>query len=196
MCSCGRLPAVRRCFERLATALMDDLTSTEWRPLFDHHRDRIAEYFDSQPGLVVDQDICAGFLNGFTTAGAYFVPDGSVHQQAMFPALGGILLMALAAETGNGNPPTDWARGFFTRLAAQLDANPMEASLSDKELEVMQGLVEASFAATPDVPVTLASLAAFVLGVFYTMPYLGRTDAGGPLMLVATVRHMARQRDG
>jgi hypothetical protein len=185
---------VRSCFEHLALMLMDDLASVEWRPLFDHHRERIAEYFDSQPGLLADQDVYAGFLHGFLTTGTHFVPDGSVQQQAMFPALGGILLLGLAAEAAS--PPVRWAREFLGRLGVQLDRDPMETALSDKELTVMQRLVRTAFAATPDVPMTATSLAGFVLGVLYTMPYLDISGASGPVMLLAAVRHMAEHLDG
>ena len=85
---------VRSCFAGLADGLREHLVEGTWtRQLFDYHRVRMEALFASQPDLPLHQDTVAGFLQGFLTTAAYFVPDDSVEQESMFPVFGGALLL-------------------------------------------------------------------------------------------------------
>ena len=159
------------------------------RPLFEHHRDLIVAGLTATPGVAQDEDTCAGFLNGFLTVRAHIVADGSVEQESMFPVLGGLYLAALALQDTD---PADTARDgeFFEGLAGALDGEAAVVA-SAAELLVWQGRVRAIFATTPDVPISQAALAGFVLGVMYAGQFLPDDDVHAGV-LFATVRHMAQ----
>jgi hypothetical protein len=173
---------VRSCFVGLAAGLRADLVEgSEYRELFDYHRGRIEAVFASQPDLPLHQDTVAGFLHGFMFTGAWFVPEGSLQQESMFPVLGGALLAGqdLPIDTG----PVTAGRRFIEQAAATL----LSLALDDAAL----GLVREAFAAAGDVPMTCASLGGFCLGVLYAAPYLPEHGAD-PAPLIAAACQLAR----
>lgn len=168
---------VRSCFVGLASGLQAHLAEgSESRELFDYHRSRIAALFASQPDLPLHQDTVAGFVHGFLTVGAYFVPDDSVEQQSMFPVLGGALLLGQSLRIEADPTDVTTGLGFFDRAAPALGGPDPTGTVRD--------LVSRAFAMAPDVPMTCASLGGFCLGVLYTAPYL-HVDTGPAVLLTA-----------
>jgi len=169
---------LRSCFEGLAIGLQAHLVEdSEFRQLFEYHRDRIAAIFASQPDLPLHQDTVAGFVQGFLVTCAYFVADDSVEQESVFPVLGGALLLGQDLPIEADPVDVRAGLGFFERAAQALgDTDPAD---------VIYELVERAFTLAPDVPMTCASLGGFCLGVLYTTPYLTGSDAGPVAMLTA-----------
>lgn len=169
---------LRSCFEGLAVGLRTHLVEgSESRQLFEYHRGRIAAIFASQPDLPLHQDTVAGFVQGFLVTCAYFVADGSVEQESMFPVLGGALLLGQALPIEADPIDVTAGLGFFERAAQALD--------DTDPADVIYELVERAFALAPDVPMTCASLGGFCLGVLYSTPYLTGSGAGPAAMLTA-----------
>lgn len=175
---------VRSCFVGLASGLQADLAEgSEYRDLFEYHRGRIAALFASQPDLPLHQDTVAGFVHGFLTVGAYFVPDDSVEQQSMFPVLGGALLLGQDLRIDADPAEVTAGLSFFERAAPALGDPDPTGTVRD--------LVWRAFAMAPDVPMTCASLGGFCLGVLYTIPYL-YVDAG-PAALITAACELAHE---
>ncbi|MGH4020632.1 MAG: hypothetical protein ACRDT0_15650 [Pseudonocardiaceae bacterium] len=176
---------VRSCFAGMAEGLREHLVEgSESRDLFEYHRGRIAGMFASQPDLPLHQDTVAGFVLGFMVTGTYFVPDGSVEQESMFPVLGGALLLGQDLPL-DADPDSTAGHGFVeraTRAGRELDVPEPPDEICD--------LVRRAFALAPDVPMCYASLGGFCLGVLYTNPYLSGSDAG-PAMLLAAACQLA-----
>jgi hypothetical protein len=178
---------VKSCFEAIGIGIADQLNGDE-RFILEHHRDRIAALLRSQPDIVVSEDVCAGFLNGFLSVGAYLVPDGSIEQESMQPVLGGIYLLAEAVEdVPDGGDPA----GFFGRLAKTMDAEGDLVALSATDRSTIKDLVRSMFSTTPDVPLNRNTLSGYVLGLMYGGPYLPTHDGAGLARLMAGVRHLA-----
>ncbi|MGH3921734.1 MAG: hypothetical protein ACRDTT_02470, partial [Pseudonocardiaceae bacterium] len=156
---------------------------SESRQLFEYHSGRIAAIFASQPDLPLHQDTVVGFVHGFLISGAYFVADGSVEQESMFPVLGGALLLGQDLPVVAYPDDVTGGAGFFERAATVVcDIHPTD---------VMYELVHRAFAFAPDVPMTCASLGGFCLGVLYTAPYLTGSDVG-PAELITAACDLAR----
>jgi hypothetical protein len=169
---------LRSCFEGLAVGLQTHLVEgSESRQLFEYHRGRIAVLFASQPDLPLHQDTMAGFVQGFLVTCAYFVADGSIEQESMFPVLGGALLLGQDLPIKADPVDVTAGLGFFERVAKVLD--------DTGPADVIYELVERAFTLAPDVPMTCASLGGLCLGVLYSIPYLTESDAGPAAMLAA-----------
>jgi hypothetical protein len=69
------------------------------RRQFDARRQEIADLLATQPDIPFTQDSLAGFFHGFMIGGMYFASHELTEQQndAMFPVLGGIYLLAAPA---------------------------------------------------------------------------------------------------
>lgn len=171
---------MKSCFHALATGLHDQLADPDLRPEFDHHQACIAALIASQPDLIADEDTCAGLLHGFLTAGQ----SNPTHQPV--PVLGGILLLALNSDSITSPARPD---RFFVRLDTTLRAEPIAVSASQRA--AAEKLVHATFAATPDVPIGLSSLAGFVLGLLYSAQCTANRDGTGLIELIEAVRLMA-----
>jgi hypothetical protein len=68
---------------------------------FEYHAEQIRRRFARHADVAMHQDGVAGFLHGFLMAGGFFVPDGTMGQQAMFPVLGGALLAGQDLPAGD-----------------------------------------------------------------------------------------------
>jgi hypothetical protein len=180
---------VRSCFAGLANGLREHLVEgSESRELFDYHRGRMEALFASQPDLPLHQDTVAGFLQGFLTTAAYFVPDDSVEQESMFPVFGGALLLGqdLPIDTSPAGIATE--PGFIERAARALACASGAGHPS-----VVYELVQRAFAMIPDVPMNRTSLGGFCLGVLYAAPYLsGPGPAADPITLISAACQHAR----
>ncbi len=87
--------------------------------------------FASQPDLPLDQDSLAGFLHGFLVTGAHLLPPGSLQQQALFPVLGGTVLLARTLPINPG--PVTPGRRFIGRLALTLPPEqPADTHTADR----------------------------------------------------------------
>lgn len=171
---------MKSCFHGLGEGLATHLDDPNERLLFDYHHHRIASIFANRSALLADQDAIAGFLNGFLTAIARFVPNDSVEQESTFPVLGGIYLTGVAAV---GESAERDGREFIAQLAATLEPSDFADAL---ELANAMQAVRAIFATTPDVPIDWASLAGFALGVLYAGPYVPPDSAGIEYLFAAT----------
>lgn len=159
---------VRSCFAGLAIGLREHLAEgSASRELFDYHRERMEALFASQPDLPLHQDTVAGFLQGFMMTAAYFVADGSVEQESMFPVFGGALLFGQDLPIDTSPAGIAAGPGFIERAALALDG-----ARGIGHPSVVYELVQRAFAMIPDVPMNRASLGGFCLGVIYTIPYL------------------------
>jgi hypothetical protein len=116
-------------------------------------------------------------VNGFLVTGAYFVADDSVEQESMGPVLGGALLLGQDLPIDADPVDVTAGLGFFERAAQAVGDND--------PTDVIYELVQRSFAMTPDVPMTCASLGGFCLGVLCTIPYITGSDAGPAALLTA-----------
>jgi len=174
----------------MRAGVVDQLADEEMRQLLEQHRDRIVGLLTETPGLSLDENTCAGFLHGFMTVAAYFVPDDSVYQQSMFPVLGGTYLAAIDAPP-EATPNLAGARRFLADLAAAMDADPDAVILSTAQRAILEERIRGGFATTPDVPIDHATLAGFIVGLMYATNFLPSDDATGPIMLIATVRQIA-----
>ncbi|MBV9162096.1 MAG: hypothetical protein JO309_16475 [Pseudonocardiales bacterium] len=173
---------VRSCFAGLARALQGHLVKgCELRDLFEYHRGRIEAVFASQPDLPLHQDTVAGFVQGFVVIATYFVPDDSVEQQSMFPALGGALLLAQDLPIDTSPTNITAGRGFIERTALVLDGSGHPSGLYE--------LVQRAFTLVPDVPMSCASLGGFCLGVLYATPYLSGSAVDQMALISAACQH-------
>ncbi|MBV8541953.1 MAG: hypothetical protein JO268_15680 [Pseudonocardiales bacterium] len=173
---------VRSCFTSLANAFEDRLAEdSEIRELADYHRGRIESVFDSQPDLPLHQDTVAGFLQGFVITIAYYVPDGSVEQQSVFPVLGGALLLGQDLPIDTSPARSAAGRGFIERAVVVLE----DARCTNIAYE----LVKQAFNLVPDVPMSCASLGGFCLGVLYASPYVTGPAADQTALMSAACRH-------
>jgi hypothetical protein len=172
---------MRACFAALADGLKADLsTDSDHRLLYEYHAGRIRSIFGNQEDLPLHQDSVGGFLHGFLVTGAHYVPDDTLEQEAMFPVLGGTLLLARDLPPGPADPTAGHL--FVHRLAvtvAGIDPAPGTR------------LVHEAFAIAGDIPLTCATLGGFSLGVAYTHPYLPR-HGPDPTTLIAAACHLAR----
>ena len=173
---------MRSCFAGLADGLREDLSpGGDQVILCEHHRARIAAVFASQPDLPLDQDSLAGFLHGFLVTGAHLLPPGSLQQQALWPVLGGTVLLARTLPINPG--PVTRGRRFIGRLALTLPPEqPAETHTADRAAAT---LVHQAFDIAGDVPLTCASLGGFCLGVLYTTPWLPENTNPVPLLAAA-----------
>jgi hypothetical protein len=171
---------MRSCFASLASAYQEYLAEdSEIGELADYHRGRIESVFDSQPDLPLHQDTVAGFLQGFVTTVAHYVPADSVEQQSVFPALGGALL--LGQDLPIDASPLTAGRGFIERAVVVLaDAEPTSVAYK---------LVRQAFDSVPDVPMSCASLGGFCLGVLYATPYVTGPAANQTALMSAACQH-------
>ncbi|MGH3717962.1 MAG: hypothetical protein ACRDRI_03795 [Pseudonocardiaceae bacterium] len=173
---------MRSCFESLASAYQEhSALDGEVGELADYHRSRIESVFDSQPDLPLHQDTVAGFLQGFVTTIAHYVPAGSVEQQSVLPALGGALLLGqdLPIDTSPGTITA--GRGFIERAVVVLaDAEPTTVAYE---------LVKQAFDGVPDVPMSCASLGGFCLGVLYATPYVTGPATDQTALMSAACQH-------
>ncbi len=173
---------MRSCFAGVAEGLREDLSpGSDQLILYEHHCQRIAGLFASQPDLPLDQDSLAGFLHGFMITSAHLVPLGSDQQQAMFPVLGATVLLARTLPITPG--PLTRGRRFIGRLARTLP--PAEPADTEADAAVAAGLVTEAFALAGDIPITCASLGGFCLGVLYTAPWLPEDTDPVPLLAAA-----------
>jgi hypothetical protein len=149
----------------------------DMRALFEYHSNRVAEVLASQPDVPATETTMAGFLNGFRTAATVLADDPRLAIDTMDAQLGGIYLYAVETtkpRTETADEPSPDPRRFFARLDETLLAEPVYLALTDKERRTAQETVRRSFAETPDVPVTAASLAGFVLGLLYATPFVAQ----------------------
>src|SRR5262249_12737387 len=118
----GWLPCrvtLRACFRALADGLDADLKSdNERRLLYEYHSARIRSIFTANPDLPLHQDRVGGFLHGFLIPGTHSVPEDTLEQQAMFPVLGGTLL--LAHDLPFGPPDLTAGHGFIGQLTGTI----------------------------------------------------------------------------
>jgi hypothetical protein len=170
----------RSCFESLASVYEERLAQdSEIHELAGYHRDRIESIFESQPDLPLHQDTVAGFLQGFVITAGYYVTDGSVAHQSLFPVLGGALLFGqdLPIDTS----PVTAGRSFIERAVVVLE----DASSTSVAYE----RVQQAFDLVPDVPMNCASLGGFCLGVLYTTPYLTGPATDQTELMSAACQH-------
>jgi len=121
----------------------------------------------------------AGFLQGFIVTGAYFVPEGGVEQESMFPVLGGTLLLGQDLPLDD-DPDSTAGCGFFERAVCAMEVPEPPDDVCD--------LVRRAFALVPDTPMNHASLGGFYLGVLYSGPYWSGSDANPAAWLAAACR--------
>jgi hypothetical protein len=177
---------LRACFGALADDLHAELAGdSKHQPLYEHHARQIRQLFARQPDLPLHQDSVGGFLYGFLTVRAHYVPQRSLEQQAMFPVLCGTLLLARELPTGDRDRTAGYS--FICRLVAGIDEYDLQL-----EYDPRPGahLVLEAFRVAGDIPLTCATLGGFSLGVAYTHPYLP-PGASDPASMVAAACELA-----
>ncbi|MGH3773777.1 MAG: hypothetical protein ACRDRW_20705 [Pseudonocardiaceae bacterium] len=173
---------VRSCFESLAGAFEEHAARDSGiRELADYHRGRIESVFDSQPDLPLHQDTVAGFLQGFMITVIYHVSADSLEQDAVFPALGGALLLGQDLPIDTSPAMLAAGRGFIERAAVVL--------AESEPTDVAYQRVREAFDLAPDVPMSCASLGGFCLGVLYATPYVAGPAENQAALMSAACQH-------
>ncbi|MGH3825714.1 MAG: hypothetical protein ACRDQX_00860 [Pseudonocardiaceae bacterium] len=173
---------MRSCFASLASAYQEHLAEdSEIGELADYHRSRIESVFDSQRDLPLYQDTVAGFLQGFMITIMYHVSADSLEQDAVFPALGGMLLLGQDLPIDTGPAALASGRGFIERAVVVLaDSEPTDVAYQ---------CVREAFELAPDVPMSCASLGGFCLGVLYATPYVAGPAENQAALMSAACQH-------